>query len=268
MNSYYDFAAQIVRGESLEDKLIDYPFDWTDWQEFELPKMPGRKDKLSFSKEKIIFPKANLLKEPEKKAFAIHSFANHELLAIEMMASAMLVYPHKTDDDIRFKKGILSALKDEQKHLGMYIKRLNELGYAFGDFPLNDFFWRQMEKLHSPSMYTAVMSLTFEAANLDFAQYYSRIFRANGDVETADILDLVLEDEISHVAFGSHWLKRWRGDKELWKYYMEALPWPMTPARSKGNGFDFNLHLKAVGDRDFVKSLADYNDDFMVTRRK
>jgi uncharacterized ferritin-like protein (DUF455 family) len=184
-----------------------------------------------------------------------------------MMASALLIYPHSNDEDLRFKKGIYSALKDEQKHLGLYIKRLNELGYEFGDFPLNDFFWRQMPKLETPSQYLAVMALTLESANLDFAQFYSRIFHDLGDTKTADILNIVLQDEISHVAFGGHWMKRWRQNKDLWQYYNDSLPWPMTPARGKGIGYDPELHLKAVGDSDFVKSLSEYNDDFMVTRR-
>src|SRR5262249_16518514 len=149
----------------------------------------------------------------------------------------ILIYPHETEDHIRFKKGILTALKDEQKHLQLYIGRMNELGYEFGDFPLNDFFWRQMEKLKTPEQYSAVMALTLEAANLDFAQHYSKLFREMGDEKTANILDIVLEDEITHVAFGAHWMKRWKGDRSLWDYFRECLPWPMTPARAKGIGF-------------------------------
>lgn len=98
------------------------------------------------------FPKVNRLNETDKKAMALHSFANHELLAIEMMASAILLYPHATDEDVRFKRGIVTALKEEQKHLGLYIKRLNELGYQFGDFPLNDFSGgrcRNLKHLHN-----------------------------------------------------------------------------------------------------------------------
>jgi len=265
--SYHEFARKILSGESLEDKLLSTPIIWTKWQEFELPPSPGRKGRISFSKDQIKFPKAPNLNIPEKKAIALHSFANHELLAIEMMAAALLIYPHETDEDIRFKKGILSALKDEQKHLGLYISRLNELGYQFGDFPLNDFFWRQMQKLKTPAQYTAVMSLTFEAANLDFAQYYSKIFRSFGDEKTASILDEVLEDEISHVAFGSHWMKRWRQDKDLWNYYLSSLPFPLTPARSKGIGFDPKIHERAMNDPEFTMKLDQYEDDFKITKR-
>lgn len=267
MASYYEYAREILLGENLESKLTTSSIEWDEWKTFELPKLPGRKDRLAFSDSQMKFPKAAHLNTDDKKALALHSFANHELLAIEMMAAAILYYPHKTDEEIRFKKGIVTALKDEQKHLMLYIRRINELGYEFGDFPLNDFFWRQMEKLATPSQYLSVMALTFESANLDFAQFYRDLFKKFGDDKTAQIMDIVLEDEISHVAFGAHWLKNWRKDETLWDYYRSTLPWPVTPARSKGIEFDSELHFKAIGDRDFVEKLASYNDDFKVTRR-
>ncbi|WP_408098867.1 DUF455 family protein [Peredibacter sp. HCB2-198] len=265
--SYYDFAKLVLLGENLEDKLISPTIDWSEWKDFELPKLPGRTGKIAFSDEQIKFPKSARLNETDKKAIALHSFANHELLAIEMMAAALLIYPHKTEDDVRFKRGILTALKEEQKHLSLYIGRLNQLGYQFGDFPLNDFFWRQMEKLKTPSQYAAVMALTFEAANLDFAQHYARLFREFGDIETAQILEIVLEDEIGHVAFGAHWMKKWREDKTLWQYYMDSLPWPLTPARSKGIGFDPKIHERAMSDQDFIQELKNYDDQFQITKR-
>lgn len=265
--NYFEFASTILLGEELSDKLLQAPVEWTPWQEFKDVPLPGRSEKIKFSKEKMKFPKAPSLHLRENTAKAVHSFANHELLAIEMMAAAILKYPHHTDEDIRFKKGILTALKDEQKHLKLYIERINELGFEFGDFPLNDYFWRQMEKLKTPSQYAALMALTFEAANLDFAQYYSKIFRSFGDTRTADILDLVLEDEITHVSFGAHWLKKWRDDKPLWDYYVSVLPFPVTPARSKGFGFDPDLHRKAIGDEKFMESLVQYDDDFLITKR-
>lgn len=265
--SYFDFAAQILYGENLQDKLISIPINWSSWKSVDLPVLPGRTGQLCFSSKQIKFPKAPNLNNPDKKAIALHSFANHELLAIEMMAAAILVFPHTNDEEIRFKKGIVTALKDEQKHLGLYITRLNELGYEFGDFPLNDFFWRQMLKMKTAAEYTAVMSLTFEAANLDFAQYYANIFRSFGDTRTASILDEVLEDEIAHVAFGSHWMKRWRGDLDLWSYYRASLPFPMTPARSKGIGFDPGIHARAMNDQPFIDKLALYADDFKITKR-
>lgn len=267
MTSYQDFAKSILLGDKLEDKLTQTMFEWDSWDSFELPMSPGRSGSLCFSENQLKFPKTARLNETDKKALALHSFANHELLAIEMMAAALLLYPHQNDEQIRFKKGILTSLKDEQKHLQLYIGRINELGYAFGDFPLNDFFWKQMVKLKTPENYLSVMALTFEAANLDFAQHYAGIFRSFGDEKTASIMDEVLEDEITHVAFGAHWMKRWRKDKTLWEYYLSSLPFPLTPARSKGMGFDLDLHNRAINDDSFIQALSQYDDDFLVTKR-
>ena len=136
--SYFDYARTILLGENLEDKYFSADIEWSPYIPFELPEKPGRFGTISFSDKQIKFPKAPNLNQKQNTAIALHSFANHELLAIEMMAAAILIYPHANDDDIRFKKGIVSALKDEQKHLSLYIGRLNELGYKFGDFPLND----------------------------------------------------------------------------------------------------------------------------------
>jgi hypothetical protein len=124
-----------------------------------------------------------------------------------------------------------------------------------------------MEKLKTPSQYAAMMALTFEAANLDFAQYYAGIFRNFGDLASAEIMETVLADEISHVALGAHWLKRWRNDQTLWEYYRSSLPYPLTPARSKGIGYDPDLHYKAVIDQDFIRELSAYEDSFRITKR-
>lgn len=267
-----EFAESILLGETIDEKLLAWDqstsnIDWGEPYDFSLPKSPGRAKKILLSEKNIKFPKGHL-HETEKKAIALNSFANHELLATEMMAAALLIYPHHTDQLKKFKLGILSTLQDEQKHFRLYAERLNEIGYEFGDFPLNDFFWKQMEKLKTPSEYLSTMALTFEAANLDFAFQYQKIFEQIEDFKTADILEIVVKEEISHVGLGIHYLNRWRGDKTLWKYYRETLPWPLTPARAKGKIFNTELREKAKMPLEFINEIENYQDDFKVTKRK
>ena len=125
-----------------------------------------------------------------------------------------------------------------------------------------------MEKLKTPAQYLAVMSLTFEAANLDFAHFYKHIFEELGDHKTSHILNIVLEDEISHVGLGVSYLGKWRQDKDLWTYYNELLPYPLTPARSKGKLFVEHVRKKARMDEDFIQKLRGYDDSFRITNRK
>jgi uncharacterized ferritin-like protein (DUF455 family) len=263
-----DFATQILCGESLADKLIqpaDITFSKTEYKD--IPAAPARNKKISFNSKQLRFPRGHFHLD-EKKAMALSSFANHELLAIEMMAAALLIFDHSTDQMQRFKLGIVKTIKDEQKHFLLYTNRLKDLGYEFGDFPINDFFWRQMKSIKTPDQYLAIMCLTFEAANLDFAHFYEKFFREVGDVKTANILKVVYEDEISHVAFGVNYLEKWRANKSLWEYYNENLPYPLTAARSKGKNFVVEARKKAKMDEDFISKLSSFDDGFRVTSRK
>lgn len=265
-----DFCQKIFYGKSFEEKIFfpksiefdDFSFSQENFLE------PYRWERARFSKKKIKFPKGERLFSNEGKAIALNSFANHELLATEIMAISLLRFPHRTESEIRFKKGILKTLRDEQKHFKLYVDYLAKLGYEFGDFPLSDFFWKWSHLMDTPEKYLSIMSITFEGANLDFAHYFAYLFREQGDEELASILDIVFEDEISHVAFGGQYLNKWRGDKSLWRYYLTHLPFPMTPARAKGIKFYRESRVKAGLDEHFVNDLERYRDDFRVTQRK
>jgi uncharacterized ferritin-like protein (DUF455 family) len=267
---YREYARHLLEGASLEDKLISLKnVEYTQSMEaYELPKNPGRSAHLVFDNQQIKFPKNTSFHLEEKRGLALHFFANHELLAIEMMAAALLLYPDHNSEMIQFKKGLIKTIQDEQKHLKLYLSRMKQFGIELGDFPLNDFFWRSMDKLKTPTHFYAAMALTFESANLDFALFYEKSFRAVEDIETANIMRIVFEDEISHVALGAHWLNQWRGDKDLWTYFRSHLPGVMTPARSKGIQFDRSSRERAGLDNLFLDQLEAFRDDFSVTNRK
>lgn len=262
-----DFARTILENGDLESKLIGFDTIEFDKVDYSVPKLPTREGKLIFSEKQMRFPKGHFHKK-EKTAMALNSFANHELLAIEMMACALLIYPDHTDELKRFKRGVLKSLIDEQKHFKLYTNRMNDLGYEFGDFELNGFFWRQMHNMKTPSEYLAVMALTFEAANLDFAFFYENLFRQLGDFKTANILKVVYDDEISHVNLGVHYMNLWKQDKSLWEYYNACLPFPLTAARGKGNNFVEEARVKAKMDPDYILNLKNFKDDFNVVNRK
>ncbi len=270
MMHYREYARILLEGASLEDKLIHLKdIDYTEsTTQYLLPENPGRSKQLKFDNQQVKFPKNTSFHLEEKRGLALHFFANHELLAIEMMAAALLVYPDVNKESILFKKGLVKTIQDEQKHLKLYLVRMKDFGIELGEFPLNDFFWRSMEKCSTPSHFYSAMAMTFESANLDFAQYYEKSFINVEDFETAKIMRIVYEDEISHVALGAHWLNHWRGDVQLWKYFVDHLPGVMTPARSKGIHFDRNSRIRAGLDDAFLDQLELFRDEFKVTNRK
>ena len=95
-----DFSKEILLGSSLDSKLFncdDLIFDECAGRE--IPLTPSRSEKIKFSPDQLKFPKKNTLKNDSSKALALHFFANHELLAIEMMAAALYCYPTLTEED-------------------------------------------------------------------------------------------------------------------------------------------------------------------------
>ena len=233
----------------------------------EVPELPERDHGISFTDEKNKFPSSKSLVDIKSRARALHFFANHELLAIEMMACAILLFPIEGEQGVRFRKRLLATIADEQKHFNLYVGRMQEWGVRFGDFSLNDYFWRQMRKVKSIEQFYAVVALTFEGANLDFALYYHNIFKDLGDKKTATILKTVLEDEISHVRMGQKWLTDQYPEVDLWQVYVELLPDKLSPARAKGIIFNEAARLKAGLNEEFIDSLKQYRDEFPVVNR-
>lgn len=271
-DSFATVCYDILFGSKLSDKLQRVPslsqFTPHKCQNIDLPKFPGRSKNIMPTDKKIKFPKVGGLHDPDKRAIALHFFANHELQTIEMLAAAFLTLKSDGPWQRDFQQKILLTLKEEQTHFELYCERLQELGVEFGDLPVNDFFWSVMQKIQTPEEFLSVLSLTFEGANLDFALYYEKVFCDIEDFSSAKILRRVLKDEITHVGRGVDLLSYRKQNHSLWEFYCNNLPWPITPARSKGTYFMEELRSQAGLDNAFIQKLKSYDDEFHITRRK
>lgn len=272
MTTVYDYAKTILLGDVLEDKLLEgSSIDWDKSTSFEAlrVKLPGRSGRISLSEEQEKFPKKGALRDKSQRGKALHFFANHELLAIEMMAQALLLFPEASQAT---QRSLVETITEEQKHFSLYCERMNEFGVEFGDFPLNQFFWSFMGKIEDLETFYNVVSLTFEQANLDFALFYKTIFEELGDEKTADILNIVYTDEIKHVARGRAFLGKSHVKKELpetfFEYFLSLLPSPLTADRAKGIVFDEQGRKKAGLSEEYINSLRDYQSAFKITKRK
>ncbi|MBI3236475.1 MAG: DUF455 family protein [Chlamydiales bacterium] len=230
-----EWALRILSADTLEEKLLD-PGLLTDfepgpaqiWNEPARP--PGMGFRRHSKKEKL--PSFHEHHTSDNRAICLHRFAGHELLAVEIMAYALLAFPEMP---FHFRKGVANTLKEEQEHVRLYIQRMEALHLRFGDLPLYRHFWSYIPHLTSPIAYISVMSLTFEMANLDFAPLYGKSFQRAGDFESAALMERILQDEISHVAFGWNWLKKLKSpDHSEWESWESNLPPLMTPKRARG----------------------------------
>lgn len=90
-----EFARQVLLGPSLEDKLfipIIPPVDVVSLESSDIPSLPIREKKIQTSEHKSKIPRLEQLFNEENRYVTLHHFANHELMAIELFAWAILKF--------------------------------------------------------------------------------------------------------------------------------------------------------------------------------
>src|SRR4030095_9735385 len=101
------------------------------------PLTPGRPTELRFKSQssgQTDFPGMHRLHEERERGRLLHFFANHELLATELMALVLLRFP---ESPTAFRRGVLQTLKDEQVHTRLYLARMKACGIHFGELPVS-----------------------------------------------------------------------------------------------------------------------------------
>jgi uncharacterized ferritin-like protein (DUF455 family) len=254
----HEFALKVLFSSSLEEKLqpADQLTDEDPGPALGTPGEPGRPVDLRLRTDgvRVDFPGDSKLVNEEQRGILLHFFANHELLATELMALVLLKFP---DAPREFRRGIVRTLQEEQQHTTWYMRRMAQCGITFGDFPVNRFFWDSIAPMETPLDYVTRLSLTFEQANLDYARHYSTLMQQVGDEKTARILDRIYRDEIGHVGYGLKWFRRWKAEGPSdWEAYQKQLSFPLSPARGRGNvAFNDEGRRRAGLTEEFIREM-------------
>jgi uncharacterized ferritin-like protein (DUF455 family) len=256
-----EFAERVLFATTLEEKLLR-PADITDEKPgtaLVTPSAPGRPAELQFKATGTArdhFPGTRNLEQTRERGQLLHFFANHELLATELMALVLLKFP---EAPAAFRKGVLQTLKDEQEHTRLYLRRMADCGIHFGELPVSGYFWRSVSAMENPLDYVSSLCLTFEHANLDFARHYAATFAQAGDQPTAELLEKIYRDEIGHVAYGLKWFRRWKNpDESDWDAFCRQLKFPLSPQRAKGITLNVAGRRAAGFDPQFIAQLDVY----------
>jgi uncharacterized ferritin-like protein (DUF455 family) len=253
-----EFAERVLFATTLEEKLLR-PTDISDENPgtaIVTPNAPGRPAELEFKitgTARDSFPGTKNLEHSRERGQLLHFFANHELLATELMALVLLKFP---DAPAAFRKGLLQTLKDEQEHTQLYLARMKDCGIHFGELPVSGYFWRSVSPMENPMDYVSSLCLTFEQANLDFARHYAKNFAQVGDDATSKLLEKIYRDEIGHVAYGLKWFRRWKNSGESdWDAFCRQLKFPLSPQRAKGIKLNVEGRRAAGLDPQFIAAL-------------
>ena len=257
--SISSIAERVLFAESLEEKLILGSSDAEDsglGGPVNLPDLPSREQSIAITtnRNRANFPGIDCIDNEKDRGKLLHFLANHELLAAELMALALLRFPKAPSE---YRRGLYEAMREEQIHTRLYLKRMKDCGVSLGEFPLNDFFWRITSRVDNELDFITRMNLTFEQANLDYSKYYAEQFRLAGDKATAVVLEKIYQDEIGHVGHGLKWLRYWKEPQQTdWQAYNESIHFPLSATRAKGVvEFNEEARLRVGFDADFISRL-------------
>ncbi len=102
----------------------------------------------------------------------------------------------------------LKVAAEEAYHFSLLAGRLAEFGHAYGDFPAHNGLWEMCERTAGDVLARmALVPRTLEARGLDASPPIRARLAQAGDHASAAILDVILRDEIGHVAIGNRWFR-------------------------------------------------------------
>lgn len=185
---------------------------WAAWQAGELtadpagaPEAPpaGRPER------PVLVPPRDLprraLNGREGHAALIHALAHIEFNAINLALDAVCRFPALPPP---FHGDWLKVAAEEAEHFQLLRAHLNGLGYDYGDFPAHDGLMElARDTAHDPLIRMALVPRLMEARGLDVTPEIQKKLRGFGDEAGATILDIVLRDEVTHVAAGDRWFR-------------------------------------------------------------
>ena len=141
----------------------------------------------------------------EGRAALVHAVAHIEFNAINLACDA--VYRFR-DMPEAFYGDWIDVAAEEAHHFRLLRDRLRELGHDYGDFPAHRGLWDMAQRTASDVLARmALVPRVLEARGLDVTPGIMERLRRAGDHRTADLLVVILRDEIGHVAAGTRWFR-------------------------------------------------------------
>ncbi len=171
--------------------------------------LPGRP-----ARPALVPPKDVPMRSPftlEGRAALLHAVAHIEFNAINLALDAAWRF---TGLPASYYRDWLLVASEEALHFTLLREHLQGLGFDYGDFPAHDGLWAMT--LRTAGDVCARMALvprTLEARGLDATPPMQAKLERCGDSRAAQILGVILRDEIGHVAIGNRWY-RWLCERD------------------------------------------------------
>jgi len=150
----------------------------------------------------------------EGRAALVHSICHIEFNAINLALDAAWRYDGMPE---AYYRDWLRVADEEAQHFTLLHAHLQDMGWRYGDFPGHDGLWNMCEKTRDDVLARmALVPRTLEARGLDATPLIqAKLKRVNTPdaLRAVEILDIILRDEVGHVAIGNHWY-RWLCERD------------------------------------------------------
>lgn len=147
-------------------------------------------------------PKRGLGQESGRVAL-LHAVAHIEFNAINLAWDAVYRFrgmPRAYYDDWT------QVAADEARHFGLVNARLADFGHAYGDFDAHNGLWEMAIKTADSCLARmALVPRVLEARGLDVTPGMIERLLQVGDHASVAVLEVILREEVAHVAAGSRW---------------------------------------------------------------
>ena len=146
----------------------------------------------------------------------VHALAHIELNAIDLACDILYRYYASDSPPRDFLDDWVKVADDEALHFELLSELLVELGATYGELPAHDGLWQAADKTaHDLLARLAIVPLALEARGLDTTPSTVEKLRRGGDARTAEVLDIIYRDEITHVAAGVRWFRHFTEQRGL-----------------------------------------------------
>lgn len=139
----------------------------------------------------------------EGRAVLIHALTHIEFNAINLALDAIWRFAGMP---VEYYADWLQVAQEEAYHYTLLSEHLVTLGFEYGDFPAHNSLWEMAERTQDDVLARmALVPRTMEARGLDATPAIRAKLAQAGDLAAAEILDIILRDEIGHVGIGNRW---------------------------------------------------------------
>lgn len=155
--------------------------------------------------------KKRSMRTVQGRAALIHALAHIEFNAINLALDAIWRF---ADMPANYYVDWLKVASEEAYHFTLLTNHLQTFGFYYGDFTGHNSLWEMVDRTKNDVLARmALVPRTLEARGLDANPTLRNKLAQAGDLKAAEILDVILHDEIGHVFVGNYWFN-WLCDQQ------------------------------------------------------